>query len=181
MHCAPKRQIYHTPGLAHCRCLSRNSKSVTRNVMVKLSAAALAYARQPGFSALVFSDVKPPTGQSAAYTQAAADDLHQMGLTVLTQNIFFGKPTGRRSERTTMDVVAQHNNGANRWLRSVVSGRPLDGSVMQTAGNIGTITLNRTAVAKPRSSCSRLTAMSTACSLSSTLFSCSMRLSAVSV
>ena len=80
-----KRQIHHTPGLAnHCRCLRRSySRSVTRNVMLKLSAAALAYARQPGFSALVFSDVKPPTGQSAAYTQAAADDLHQMGLTVL--------------------------------------------------------------------------------------------------
>ena len=43
--------------------------------MIKLSAAALAYARQPGFSALVFSDVKPPTGQSAAYPQAAANDL----------------------------------------------------------------------------------------------------------
>ena len=109
--------------------------------MIKFSAAALAYARQPGFSALVFSDVKPPTGQSAAYTQAAADDLNQMGLTVLTENIFFGKPTGRRSERTTMAVVAQHNDGADRWLRSVVSGRPLDGSVMQTASNIGAITL----------------------------------------
>ena len=48
--------------------------------MIKLSAAALAYARRPGFSALVFSDVKTPTGQSAAYTQAAADDLSQMGL-----------------------------------------------------------------------------------------------------
>ena len=53
-----------------------------------------------------FCDVKPPTGQSAAYTQAAADDLHQMGLTVLTQNIFFSKPTGRRSERATAAVVA---------------------------------------------------------------------------
>ena len=109
--------------------------------MIKLSAAALAYARQPGFSALVFSDVKPPTGQSAAYTQAAADDLHQMGLTALTQNIFFSKPTGRRSERVTMAIVAQPNDGADRWLRSVVSGRPLDGTVMQTAGNIGAITL----------------------------------------
>ena len=86
-------------------------------------------------------DVKPPTGQSAAYTQAAADDLHQMGLTVLTQIIFFGNPTGRQTERITMAVVAQHNDGADRWLRSVVSGRPLDGTVMQTAGNIGAITL----------------------------------------
>ena len=84
-----ERQIHHTKGLAHCRCRRRNSKSVTRIVMIPLSAAALAYARQPGFSALVFSDVKPPTGQSAAYKQSAADDLEQMGLTVLTENIFF--------------------------------------------------------------------------------------------
>jgi len=95
--------------------------------MIKLNAAALGYARQPGFSALIFTDVKPPTGQSAAYKQAAADDLHQIDLTVLTQNIFFGKPTGRRSECTTISVVAQHNDGADRWLRSIVSGRPLDG------------------------------------------------------
>ena len=103
-------------------------------MVIKPSAAALAYARQPGFSALVFSDVKPPTGQSAAYTQEAADDLSQMGLTytALTQDIFFGKVTGRRSERTTMAVVAQANDGADRWLRAVVSGRPLDGSVMRT-------------------------------------------------
>ena len=64
-----------------------------------------------------------------------------MGLTVLTQNIFFSKPTGRRSERATMAVVAQPNDAADRWLRSVVSGRPLDGTVMQTAGNTGAITL----------------------------------------
>ena len=83
--------------------------------MIKLTAAALGYARQPGFSALDFSDVKPPTGQSATYTQAAADDLSQMGLVALTQNIFFGKTTGRRSERTTMAVVAQVNDGAGRW------------------------------------------------------------------
>ena len=138
---AEKRQIHHTKGLAHCRCRRRNSKSVTRIVMLPLSAAALAYARQPGFSALIFSDVKPPTGQSAAYKQAAADDLQQMGLTVLTENIFFGKPTGRRSERTTMAVVAQYTDGTDRWLRSILSGRPLDGSVMQTAANTGAITL----------------------------------------
>ena len=40
-----------------------------------------------------------------------------------------------------MTVVAQPNDGAGRWLRSVVSGRPLDGTAMQTAGNIGAITL----------------------------------------
>ena len=111
--------------------------------MIKLSAAALAYARQPGFSALVFSDVKTPTGQSAAYTytQAAADDLSQMGLVALNDHIFFGKPIGRSSERTAMAVVAQFNDDADRWLRSIVSGRPLDGSVMQSAANTGAITL----------------------------------------
>ena len=110
--------------------------------MIKPSAAALAYARRPGFSALVFSDVKTPTGQSAAYTQAAADDLNQMGLVALNDQIFFfGKPTGRRSERTAMAAVAQVNDDADRWLRSVVGGRPLDGSVMQAAGSFGAITL----------------------------------------
>ena len=109
--------------------------------MIPLSAAAIAYARQPNFSALIFSDVKPPTGQSAAYMQSAADDLQQMGLTVQAEHIFFGTPSGRRSERTTMAVVAQHNDGADRWLRTIISGRPLDGSVMQAADNIGAITL----------------------------------------
>ena len=58
--------------------------------MIKLPPAALAYARQPGFSALLFSDVKPPVGQAAAYKQAAADDMAQLGLTVLTDHIFYG-------------------------------------------------------------------------------------------
>ena len=99
-----------------------------------------------------------------------------MGLTVLTQNIFFGKTTGRRSERTTMAVVAQHNDGADRWLRSVVSGRPLDGSVMQTAANIGAITLKDGSVkAKVQ-----LLPFGTACSLTSSLCFCLMKLSAVS-
>ena len=109
--------------------------------MIKLSAAALAYARQLGFSALVFSDVKTPTGQSAAYKQAAADDLSQMGLVALNEHIFYGKPTGRSSERTAIAVVAQINDGADRWFRSVVGGRPLAGSVMQAAGGFGAITL----------------------------------------
>ena len=71
--------------------------------MIKLSAAALTYASQPGFSALVFSDVKTPTGNSAAYKQAAADDLSQIGLVALTENIFYGKL-----------LVAARN--ARRWL-----------------------------------------------------------------
>ena len=109
--------------------------------MIKLTSAALAYVRQPGFSALLFTDVKPPEGQAAAYKQKAVDDLHQMGLTVLAEHIFYGKPTGRRSERTTMAVVAQTTDGTDRWPRSILSGRPLDGSVMQSADSFGAITL----------------------------------------
>ena len=40
-----------------------------------------------------------------------------------------------------MAVVAQHNDGADRWLRSIVSGRPLGGSVIQSAANTGAIAL----------------------------------------
>ena len=40
-----------------------------------------------------------------------------------------------------MAVVAQSNNNADHWLRSVLSGRPLDGSCMQTAASFGAITL----------------------------------------
>ena len=64
-----------------------------------------------------------------------------MGRVALTENIFFGKPTGRSSERTTMAVVAQINDDADRWLRSVVGDRPLAGSVMQAAGSFGAIML----------------------------------------
>ena len=85
--------------------------------------------------------MKTPTGQAAGYKQTAADDLSQMGLVALTENIFYGKPSGRSSERTTMAVVAQINDDADRWLRSVVGGRPLAGSVMQAAGSFGAITL----------------------------------------
>ena len=70
-----KRQIYHTTGLALCPCLRRFSITKQRIVMIKLSIAALANARKPGFSAFIFSDVKTPTGNSAAYKQAAAYDL----------------------------------------------------------------------------------------------------------
>ena len=107
--------------------------------MIPLSVAARAYARQPNFSALLLTDVKPPTGQLAACKQAAADDLGRMGLTVLTEHIFFGTPAGR-SQRTTMAVAAQVGE-VDRWLQSVVSGRPLGGSVMQSAENFGAITL----------------------------------------
>ena len=61
-------------------CLRRFSITKQQIAIVKLSIAALANARKPGFSAFVFSDVKTPTGNSAAYKQAAADDLCQMGL-----------------------------------------------------------------------------------------------------
>jgi hypothetical protein len=40
-----------------------------------------------------------------------------------------------------MAVVAQANDDADRFLRSVVSGRPLCGSVMQPAANVGAIPL----------------------------------------
>ena len=39
-----------------------------------------------------------------------------MGLVALTEGIFYGKPTGRSSERTTMAVVVQINDDADRWL-----------------------------------------------------------------
>ena len=110
--------------------------------MIKLSAAALSCAQRPGFKALLFSDVKAPAegAQSAACSEAAAD-LTKMGLTVLTQHIFYGKAIGRRSERTTMAAVVKVEDEADRWLRSIANGRPLDGSALQTAENIGAITL----------------------------------------
>ena len=78
--------------------------------MIELSAAhgaaALGYARRPGFKALLFSDVKAPAegAQSAAYSEAAAD-LTKMGLTVLPHHIFYGKAVGRRSS------LGAHNDG----------------------------------------------------------------------
>ena len=109
--------------------------------MIRLSIAALANARKPGFSAFIFSDVKTPTGNSADCKQAAADDLGKMGLVARTEDIFYGKSTGRRSERTTMAVVAEVNDDADRHLRTIVGGRPLAGSVMQAAAHFGAIAL----------------------------------------
>jgi len=40
--------------------------------MLKFGISALANARNPGFSAFIFSDVETPTGNSADYKQAAA-------------------------------------------------------------------------------------------------------------
>ena len=40
-----------------------------------------------------------------------------------------------------MAVVAEINNGADRYLRMIVNGRPLAGSVMQAAANFGAIPL----------------------------------------
>ena len=40
-----------------------------------------------------------------------------------------------------MAVVAEVNDGAGRFLRMVVGGRPLSGSVMQAAANFGAISL----------------------------------------
>ena len=134
-HCVlcKKRQNHSTVTQAQCRRLSLISRSTHRNTMIKLSAAALTCARQPGYSALLFTDVKTPTEHATA-RMTAAEDLTQMGLTVRSEHIFFGTPSGRQSERITMAVVAQPNEGADRWLRSVLSGRPLDGSAVPPTG-----------------------------------------------
>ena len=60
-----------------------------------------------------------------------------MGLIAKARDIFLGPNVGRDSSRTTMAVVAQANDEADRFLRMVVSGRPLCGSVMQPAANVG--------------------------------------------
>ena len=98
--------------------------------MMPLSVAALTNAREPNFSALIFTDVKSPTGNSADYRQTAAEDLGRMGLVARTEGIFFGPPMGRSSERTTMAMVAEINNDVDRYLRVIVNGRPLASSVM---------------------------------------------------
>ena len=67
----------HTPGLA-LRARSACVFSISRKqiAMIPLRVAALTNdARKLGFSALIFSDVKAPTGNSADYKQAAAEDL----------------------------------------------------------------------------------------------------------
>ena len=65
-----------------------------------------------------------------------------MGLVARTEDIFYGPPMGRDSDRTTIAVVAEINDDADRFLRSVVSGRrPLSRSVIQAAANFGTIPL----------------------------------------
>ena len=76
--------------------------------------------------------MKTPTDNSADYKQAAAEDLGRMGL-AHTQGIIYGPVTGRDSDRTTVVVAAEANDGADRFLRMVVGDRPLSGSVMQAA------------------------------------------------
>ena len=56
-----KRQIYYTTGLALCPCLRRFSITKPQILVMKPSIAALANARQLGFSAFIFSDVKTLT------------------------------------------------------------------------------------------------------------------------
>ena len=109
--------------------------------MIPLGTAALANARKPGFSALLFSDVKAPTGDLDTFKQSAAEDLGRMGLVARVRDISLGPVVGRDSARTSMAVVAQINDDADRFLRMVVSGRPLSGSVLQPAANIGAIPL----------------------------------------
>ena len=60
-----------------------------------------------------------------------------MGLVARTEDIFYGPPMGRGSDRTTMAVVAEINDDAGSFLRSIVSGRPLSRSVIQAAANFG--------------------------------------------
>ena len=109
--------------------------------MVPIRIAALTNARKPNFSAHISSNVKAPTGNSADYKHAAAEDLGRMGLVARTEDIFHGPPMGRGSDRTTMAVVAEINDDAESFLRSVVSGWPLNRSVMQAAANFGTTPL----------------------------------------
>ena len=56
-----------------------------------------------------------------------------MGLIARPQGTFYGPTAGRDSERTTMAVVAEANDLADRFLRMAVNGRPLNGPVMQLA------------------------------------------------
>ena len=114
-------------------------------------------------------DVNEPTGNAADYKHAAAEDLGRMGLVARVEDIFYGSPMGRGSDRTTMAVVAEINDDADRFLRSVVSGRPLSRSVMQTAANFGAIPMRdgSTQSRSSQSSSSRSTVMRTACSPSS--------------
>ena len=136
-----KRQIHHKPGLTQRSCPRKFSTTEKQIVMIRLRVAALTNARKPGFSAFIFTDVETPTGNSADYKQTAADDLGQMGLVARTEGIFFGTPTGRSLERTTMAVVAEVNDDADRCLRMVVGGRPLAGSVMQADGHFDGIAM----------------------------------------
>ena len=62
--------------------------------MVPLSVAPLTNARKPDFSVLIFSDVKAPTGNSANYKHAAAEDLGRIDLVARTWGIFYGSPMG---------------------------------------------------------------------------------------
>ena len=130
-----------TLGAALCSFPRGIPTTKSQITMIPLSVAALTNAGKPGFSALIFTDVKTPTGNSAEYKQTAADDLGQMGLVARTEDIFFGKPAGCSSEHTTMAVVAEVNNDADRYLRTIVGGRPLAGSVMQAAEHFGAITM----------------------------------------
>ena len=56
-----------------------------------------------------------------------------MGLIARPQGTFYGPTAGRDSQRKTMAVVAEANDLADRFLRMVVNGRPLNSPVMQLA------------------------------------------------
>ena len=86
-----------------------------------------------------------------------------MGLVARTHGIFYGPPLGRASERTTMAVVAEVNDDADRYLRMQVAGRPLSGSVIQAAANFGAIPM-RDGSTQSTTSFSRSMVKRTACS-----------------
>ena len=111
--------------------------------MKPLGIAALANARKPCFSAFFFSGVRTSTGNSAEkHKQTAAENLGRMGYIALPQGIAYGPTTERNRERTTMALVGQVNDDADRFLRMATNGRLLSGSVViQPAGNTGAIPL----------------------------------------
>ena len=111
--------------------------------MIPLSISALTNARKPISTALIFSDVKAPTGNSADYCkQAAVEDLGRMGLVAAPRSSStVRRRAAARIARRWRSVVAKVNDDAGCFLQMVVGGRPLSGSVMHAAGNFGVIPL----------------------------------------
>ena len=105
------------------------SLTARRHPLVALSSRTerLAPRAQARLLGVFFSDVKTPTGSSAEYKQAAAEDLGRMGLIAWPQGTFYRPTTGRDSERRTMAVVAKGGEAQQTQLRYVVSAPPEEG------------------------------------------------------